>query len=110
MQPDTAQQLAWNRRVVDYARAAADPRAQRWDAVALNNMGVALNDARRHDEALAVLQEALAAFERLGRRGSILVARWMVAHTQRLLGSIDEALAGQLALERDHAAAGTSDR
>jgi len=110
VQPDLAGQVEWNRRTVDYARAAADPRARRWDGPALNNLGVAYNQAGRHAEALAAFEEALAAYRRSGREVNVRIARWMVAHTQRRLGRIDEALAGQRALEAEWAAAGRPSR
>ena len=109
VQPDTDAQIRINRRVVAYAQNAADPRARRWDAVALNNIGVALNQSGRHAEALEVLRQALQAYQHAGRPGNVMVARWMVAHTLRRLGRLDEALAMQRALESDWAAAGGSD-
>lgn len=101
--------IAVGRRVVAYAQNAQDPRARRWDAAALNNIGVTLNQAGRHAEALPVLREALAAYQRAGRPHNVRLARWMVAHTLRQLGQLDEALAMQRALEADWAAAGGAD-
>lgn len=102
VEPTVEGQLAWNRRVVALARAARDPAARRWEAIALNNMGVTLNQAGRYDEALAVLQDALAARRAANAApGRVRVAQWMVAHTLRLLGRNDEALALQLALEQE---------
>ena len=109
VQTDPAQQLAWNRRVVDYARAAVDPQARRWDAVALNNMGVTLNDLGRHAEALEVLREAQRAYERSGRPDNVRIARWMVAHTLRLAGRAEEALPMLRTLEAEWAEAGRPD-
>lgn len=109
VQPTPDAQIAVNRRVVAYAQNALDPRARRWDAAALNNIGVTLNEAGRHDEALPVLREALAAYERAGRPRNVRLARWMVAHTLRRLDRLDEALALQRALEADWAAAGEVD-
>jgi tetratricopeptide (TPR) repeat protein len=102
-------QIEWNRRALAYARAASDPKARNWEAPVLNNLGAALNDAGRHGEALNVLQHALAVRERQAKPEPIRVARWMVAHTLRLLKRTDEALAMQLALEREWAAAGEAD-
>jgi tetratricopeptide (TPR) repeat protein len=102
-------QITLNRRLVAYAQNAQDPRARRWDAAALNNIGVTLNQAGRHAEALPVLREALAAYQRAGRPRNVLLARWMVAHTLRRLGQLDEALAMQRALEADWAASGGAD-
>lgn len=109
VQPGTDEQVAWNRRVVAYARNAGDPRARRWDAAALNNIGVALNQAGRPAEALPALQEAQQAYERVGRPHNVRVARWMVAHTLRRLGRLAEALAAQRALEAEWAALGEAD-
>jgi tetratricopeptide (TPR) repeat protein len=102
-------QISVNRRLVAYAQNARDPRARRWDAAALNNMGVTLNEAGRHAEALDVLRQAQAAYERAGGEYNVRVARWMVAHTLRRMGRLDEALAMQRALEADWAAAGGAD-
>ena len=102
-------QLALNRRVVAYAQNASDPRARGWEARALNNIGVTLNEAGRHAEALEALRQAQSAFERVGRPQHVRVARWMVANTLRRLGRLDEALTMQRALEAEWSAAGGQD-
>ena len=109
VQPTAEGQIAVNRRVVAYAQNARDPQARRWDAAALNNIGVSLNEAGRHAEALEVLRQAQTAYERLGREYNVRVARWMVANTLRRMGRLDEALVMQRALEADWAAAGGAD-
>jgi tetratricopeptide (TPR) repeat protein len=108
-EPRLDERLAWNRRTIDFARRAADPRAQAWQAAAHNNIGSDLREAGRLDEALAAFGEALAAFERTGRADRVRIARWQVANTLRLIGRRDEALALMLALERDVAAANDPD-
>jgi tetratricopeptide (TPR) repeat protein len=90
--PTLDERVAINRRVVAYAQNARDPRARRWDAAALNNIGSDLNEAGHHAQALPVLREAQAAYERAGRPLNVLYARWAVGHTLRLLGRLDEAL------------------
>jgi tetratricopeptide (TPR) repeat protein len=107
--PDLEERIAWNRRTIDYARRAADPRAQGWQAAAHNNIGSDLREAGRLDEALAAFGQAQAAYERSGRAERVRVARWHVGNTLRLLGRRDEALASMLALERDAAAANEPD-
>ncbi|MFO1328048.1 MAG: tetratricopeptide repeat protein [Rubrivivax sp.] len=109
VQPTPEAQIETNRRVLAYARNAADARARSWEAVALHNLGVVLNGLGRHDEALAVLRDAQAAYQRLGRAGNVRIARWMVAHTLRRLGRLDEALAMQRELEAEGSAAGAPD-
>lgn len=103
------ERIRWNRRTADYALASDDPKARYWAGPALNNLGSDLRDAKRLPESLQAFQEALQAFERMGRAPAVRVARWQVAHVLRLLGRHDEALAGQLALERDNEAAGAPD-
>jgi tetratricopeptide (TPR) repeat protein len=103
------QALQWNRRALAMTEKALDPAAKRWQASVLNNMGVELNDLGRHEEALAVFERALDAYRERGEPRNIRVARWMVAHTLRLLGRNQEALRMQLALERELSAAGEVD-
>lgn len=109
VEPGTNAQLEWNRKLIAYARAASHPKAHTWEAPALNNIGVTLNEAGRHEDALAAFRDALAAYQRSGKPAQIRVARWMVANTLRRLDRIDEALAAQLELERQFAAAGETD-
>ena len=108
-EPALDDRIAWNRRTIDYARRATDPRAQGWQATAMNNIGSDLREAGRLDESLASFREAQAAYERIGRPQPLFVARWQVANVLRLLGRTDEALAMQTALERDTAAAAAPD-
>ncbi len=103
------ERVDWNRRTIDYARRARDPKAQGWQAAALNNIGNDLRAAKRLDESLATFREALAAYERIGRADRVRFARWQVANVLRLKGQSEEALAMQIALERDAQAAGDPD-
>lgn len=104
-----ADQLRWGEQALQIVLASDQPAAKRWEGSIRNNIGVALNQLGRHDEALAQLQQALALRERGGDAGAVHVARWMVAHTLRLLGRADEALAMQLALAQAGDAAGRPD-
>ena len=108
--PSLDERVQWNQRTVTYARTAADPKARYWAAVALNNLGSDLREANRLAESLAAFEEAQRAHEAAGRLAAVRVARWQVANVMRLLGRHDEALALQLALERDNDAAATPDR
>ncbi len=109
VEPQLDERIAWNRRTIDYARDASDPRAKGWQAAALNNIGGDLREAGRLDDSLAAFRDALAAYERKGRADEVRVARWQIANVLRLQGKRDEALAMQLALDRDAAAAGDPD-
>ena len=76
------------------ARASSEPAARDWDASLLNNLGMTHADAEDWEAALATFEEALAAYERIGKVANIRVARWMVGWALRNLGRTDEALAG----------------
>jgi len=101
--------LDWNRRALALTERARDPAARRWRASLLNNIGVELNGLGRHEEALAAFQQALDAYVERGDPRNVRIARWMVAHTERLLGRNAKALEAQLALEREWAATGETD-
>ena len=103
------QALRWNLMALPLAESARDPEARRWRAALLNNIGHELNTLGRHDEALGYLERALEAYRERGDKGTIRIARWMVAHTLRLLGRGDEALAMQLALKKELDAEGAAD-
>ncbi len=104
-----AEQLAWNLKAVAYAEASRQPRAKRWLASLYNNIGMAYQDMGQYEPALAYFEKQLAERRQQGHDGRVRVARWMVAHVHRLMGRHDKALAEQLALERDNAAAGEVD-
>jgi tetratricopeptide (TPR) repeat protein len=107
LDPGSAVRL--NREALRVARASADPAARRWEASLLNNLGCALVDAGRPDEALAVFEEAVEQRVRRGERRETQVGRWMVAWTLRLLGRSEEALAAQRVLKAELVADGVED-
>jgi tetratricopeptide (TPR) repeat protein len=104
-----ADQLHWAQQALAIAAASAQPAAQRWEAALRNNIGYALHQLGRYDEALVQFTHAVALRERAGDVGPLRIAYWMVAWTLRSLGRIDEALAIQLRLEREWAADGEPD-
>ncbi len=103
------EQDALNRRALDLAASSDDPRARQWRASLLNNIGWTAFDAGRYVEALTIFEEALDARREQGQTAETQIARWCVARTLRALGRVDEALAIQLSLAEEHAAAGTYD-
>ncbi|MBK8336303.1 MAG: tetratricopeptide repeat protein [Sterolibacteriaceae bacterium] len=106
---EPADQLAWGRAALAIAESSAQPAAQRWQASIRNNIGYALHQLTRYDEAMVEFKRALAIRESEDDAGATRVARWMVAWTLRALGRTDEALAIQLRLERENQAAGQPD-
>ncbi len=103
-------QDALNRRALELAETAADPRARQWRASLLNNMGWSAFDRGDLGAALALFRDALSARQAQGPKAEILIARWCEARTLREMGRVDEALAIQLELADAHRAAGTSDQ
>jgi hypothetical protein len=85
-----ADQLKWARAALAVAEASSQPDARRWAASLHNNIGYALHEEGKLDEALAEFE-------------SIRIARWMIAWTLRGLERYDVALAMQLQLEREYA-------
>lgn len=104
-----AEQARWAEQGLAIALASAQPQARNWEASLRNNLGVALHQQQRFDEALAQFRLVVPLRERLGDAYRWRVARWMVAWTLRSLGRIDEALQIQLRLAQENAAAGTPD-
>jgi tetratricopeptide (TPR) repeat protein len=99
-----ADQLKWARAALVVAEASSQPDARRWAASLHNNIGYALHEEGRLEEALAEFETALTLRMQKGDAESIRIARWMIAWTLRGLGRYDIALAMQLQLEREYAA------
>lgn len=109
---DTApvDQLKWGQEALAVATASSQPKARNWEASIRNNIGYALHQLGRFDEALVQFKLAVALRERGTNAESTRVAYWMVAWTLRALGKMDEALEIQLRLEREGDAAKQPDR
>lgn len=104
-----ADQLRYGREALSVVQASEQADARKWEPSIRNNIGYALHQLGRYDEALVEFEKALALRERGTNEGATREARWMVAWTQRALGRNDEALATQRRLERENDAAGTPD-
>jgi len=104
-----ADQLKWGEQALALAMASSQPQARAWEASLRNNVGYALHQLGRYEEALAQFRQALALREQAGDAKAIRVAHWMIAWTLRALKRVDEALAIQLRLEKEGAAAGEPD-
>jgi tetratricopeptide (TPR) repeat protein len=105
---DTApsDQLKWGQEALAIAQASSQPSAKNWEASLRNNVGYALHQLGRYDEALSQFKQAVVLRERGTDLQATRVAHWMVGWTLRALNRIDEALQTQLRLEREHEAAG----
>ncbi|MDK2123843.1 tetratricopeptide repeat protein [Parachitinimonas caeni] len=97
--------VEWNSMAIAYAEASPDPAAKRWLASLYNNQGYAFESRKQYDKALELYQKALAERQKQAKPGAIRIAKWMIAHVQRLTGKLDPALATQKALEDEMTAA-----
>ena len=104
-----ADQLKWAQQALAVVQASTQASAKNWEASLRNNIGYALHQLGRLDEALAEFQQAVVLRERGTNAVSIRVAYWMVAWTLRGLKRGDEALAIQQRLEREGDAAADPD-
>jgi tetratricopeptide (TPR) repeat protein len=104
-----ADQLKWGEAALDIVLASSQPAAMRWEPSVRNNIGYALHQLGRYDEALSQFKQALVLREARADAEATRVAHWMVAWTMRSLNRGDEALAIQLRLEAENAAAGIPD-
>ncbi|MES2787678.1 MAG: tetratricopeptide repeat protein [Pseudomonadota bacterium] len=102
-------QLKWSQKGLDVAMASTQAQAKAWEASLRNNMGYALYQMGRNDEALIQFQRAASLREALGHADRTRIAHWMVAMTLRTLRRVDEALDIQLRLEGENQAAGKPD-
>ncbi len=104
-----ADQLKWGLEALSVATRSAQAEAKRWEAPLRNNVGYALHQLGRYDEALAQFRQAVVLREQRGDAQALRVAHWMVAWTLRSLKRNEEALDIQLRLEREADAAGQPD-
>jgi tetratricopeptide (TPR) repeat protein len=98
---EPADQLKWAQEALGVVLASSQPAARQWEGSIRNNIGYALHQLGRYDEALAEFQRAVGLREAAGNARAIRVAYWMVAWTLRALNRIDDALEIQLRLERE---------
>jgi len=106
---EPADQLKWAQEALAVADASSQPAAKKWQASLRNNLGYALHQLGRFDEALAQFKQAVVLRERGKDPEATRAAHWMVAWTLRALHRTDDALAIQLRLERECEAAGAPD-
>ena len=96
-----ADQLKWGLEALAVVEASAQPAAKKWEASVRNNVGYALHQLGRFEEAIVQFQKAVVLRERGTNAEATRSAHWMVAWTLRALGRLDEALTRQLLLEQE---------
>jgi tetratricopeptide (TPR) repeat protein len=103
---DPVDQVKWGKNALSLVEASKQPEAKRWEASVRSNLGEALYDLGRYEEALGHFSRALMLREQGTNPRATLDARWHVARVLRMQKHYDQALAIQLRLERESEAMG----
>jgi tetratricopeptide (TPR) repeat protein len=103
---EPADQLKWGQEALTVSQASSQPAAKAWEASLRNNVGYALHQLGRYEEALAQFQQAVVLRERGTDQQATRIAHWMVGWTLRAMNRTDEALEIQLRLARESEVAG----
>lgn len=96
-----ADQLKWAQAALVVVETSDQADVKKWEASIRNNLGYALHQLGRYEEALVEFKLALAKRESGANAQATRIAHWMIAWTLRSLKRIEEALAIQLRLERE---------
>jgi tetratricopeptide (TPR) repeat protein len=96
-----ADQLKWAQAALVVVETSDQADVKNWEASIRNNLGYALHQLGRYEEALVEFKLALAKRESGANAQATRIAHWMIAWTLRSLKRIEEALAIQLRLERE---------
>ena len=89
---DPSRSLEANEAALAEAKSSDDPRAQRWRASLLNNLGWSYHEGGEFQRALECFLEAVELREEMGAPGPLLIARWCVARALRSLGEHEAAM------------------
>lgn len=104
-----AHQQKWAQAALEVVEVSSQPAAKRWEASIRNNLGYALHQLGRYEEALTQFRHAVVIRERGTNAEATRVALWMVAWTLRSMKRGDEALVIQLRLAKESDEAGKPD-
>lgn len=103
---DPADQLGRGREALALVESSDQPDAKRWEASVHNNIGEALYELGRYDEAETHFKRALSLRMKADNPKATRDAYWQIARVLRAQKHVDEALEIQLRLERESSAAG----
>ena len=94
--------LGWSRRAVEYCEASSDPAARRWLGPLYHNTWLTHLKRGDLDTALTYAERSRDFRASTGDEEGERIGRWSIFHTYRLLGRLEEALAGQRDLLADY--------
>lgn len=94
-------QLEWAEKAIELAERSSDKRAQKWLGPLYNNTGWSYFDLKQFEKAMEYFEKSLKWREEQKDEQGIRIAKWCVARTLREIGSIEEALKIQKALEKE---------
>ncbi len=107
VKPDES--LAWNEKAMQLAETSPDMSCRNWLGSLYNNIGWTYHDKGDYEKALASFEKALEAYSQQKRPKDVQIAKWTIARALRSLNRVEEALARQQALLKEHEKDGTSD-
>lgn len=99
--PDPAEQLEWDLKTLAYMEGSDQIQAKKWEPSLRNNVGYALHQAGRYEEALKQFELALELRVSAGSVQGIRTGYWMIAWTLRSMARYQEALDIQLRMEKE---------
>ena len=99
-------QLEWNLKALDLAENSADEKARKWRGSLYNNLGWTYFEQRHFEEALLMFEKAREFREQEGDPSKIMIAKWCVAKSLRMMDHTEEALEMQRDLFEQYQAAG----
>ena len=99
-------QLQWNLKALDLAENSADEKARKWRGSIYNNLGWTYFEQKQYEEALLMFEKAQEFQQQQGDPNKIMIAKWCVAKTLRMMDHTEEALEMQRALFEQYQATG----
>jgi len=102
----TEKQSEWNLKALDIAENSADEKARKWTSSLYNNIGWTYFEQKQYEESLLMFEKAVEFREKEGDPNKIMIAKWCVAKSLRMIDHTEEALEMQRNLFEQYQAAG----
>src|SRR5438309_12015388 len=99
-------QLQWNLKALDLAENSAEEKARKWRGSIYNNLGWTYFEQQQYEESLLMFEKALEFQQQQSDPSRIMIAKWCVAKTLRMMDHTEEALEMQRDLYEQYQAAG----